>query len=382
MLKMQTSNSKIKIADSIRAAVMERNTARSIEKLRKRLNAIREKAKNKSQFDKIIAKMEARFVGTNGTTKNTIVAPKSLAKAEQIVMSVEEGESCELPVADVTIKKGCKTDIIPCSSENTSPQKFSNSNIEKYAQGSSFSWTDNNGAHSITVDACDFIFPGNNNDLPNRLGLTFLMPAINPKHQKPPFYIPLSDKKVNVCLDVTDPNNPQWTFHFENIRIPIFCSTCSCPSYTEMGGNESDWTQTIQDSITYKKAYKAMKWWVSGSYLQSGPPPYNYTFKSIIQAHEDLHFADRSAAIEKIFNEAFKDIYNDRVNLKDAPCPDDAMQKVFTYNTFLNTAFGDAGTFVTRSELDTDIAAATPRGVILTQLERWAMKQSWYPKSI
>jgi hypothetical protein len=124
MLKMQTSNSKIKIADSIRTAVMERNTARSVEKLRKRLNAIREKAKNKSQFDKIIEKMESRFAGTNEVTKNTNIAQNSLAKADQTVMSVEEGEHCELPVANVTIKNENQPPVIESIAYNPARKYF------------------------------------------------------------------------------------------------------------------------------------------------------------------------------------------------------------------------------------------------------------------
>lgn len=121
MLKTQTSNSKIRIADSIRAAVMERNTIRSFEKLRKRLYAIREKAKNKSQFDKIIAKMESRFASTNGVIKNTVNTPKPLAKAGQIAMSVEEGEYCEPPIAEVTIKKKPCEDAPQCTGSPTMP---------------------------------------------------------------------------------------------------------------------------------------------------------------------------------------------------------------------------------------------------------------------
>ncbi len=103
MLKVQAGKGEKGTINSTRTAVIERNTSRSVEKLLKRLYAVREKAKDKSRFDKIIAKIETQYSGKNGLTTNTDVAQKSLAKSG-VSMSVEEGEFCELPVAIVTIK--------------------------------------------------------------------------------------------------------------------------------------------------------------------------------------------------------------------------------------------------------------------------------------
>jgi len=103
MLKVQAGKGEKGTINSTRTAVIERNTSRSVEKLLKRLYAVREKAKDKSRFDKIIAKIATQYSGKNGLTTNTDVAQKSLAKSG-VSMSVEEGEFCELPVAIVTIK--------------------------------------------------------------------------------------------------------------------------------------------------------------------------------------------------------------------------------------------------------------------------------------
>jgi hypothetical protein len=104
MLKTQASSNQIGNIALTRAAVMEGNKSRLIQKLIKRLHASRDKAKNKSQFDKIIAKIETQYIGKNGLTKNADVAQKSLAKSGQISKSTEEGEYCELPIAEVTIE--------------------------------------------------------------------------------------------------------------------------------------------------------------------------------------------------------------------------------------------------------------------------------------
>jgi hypothetical protein len=112
MMKMQASKSEIGITGSTQASAKERITTRSMEKLRKRLYAIREKSNNKSQFDRIIEKIEARLAGTNGVTKNTIITPKPLAKTGQIVMSY----FCELPIAHVTIEK---SQYPPCNDQTS-----------------------------------------------------------------------------------------------------------------------------------------------------------------------------------------------------------------------------------------------------------------------
>jgi hypothetical protein len=79
---------------------------RSIAKLRKRLTVIGEKTGNKSRFDHIIAKVEARLLNRDGQTDNTIPkTQKPSAKTEQMVTNdLDEGESCGRPVADVIIQ--------------------------------------------------------------------------------------------------------------------------------------------------------------------------------------------------------------------------------------------------------------------------------------
>jgi hypothetical protein len=126
MMKMQSNRSEIGITSPTQASAKERITTRSKEKLRKRLYAIRDKSNNKSQFDSIIEKIEARLAGTNGATKNTIITPKPLSKAGQIVMSVaEEGAVCDPPVATVTIEKEC-----PIGEPTDRMIKFNKSNFE------------------------------------------------------------------------------------------------------------------------------------------------------------------------------------------------------------------------------------------------------------
>jgi len=207
------------------------------------------------------------------------------------------------------------------------------------------------------------------------------MPAVNP-NRKEKTYVPLSDVRTTVCLDLSDESNPKWTYQFDNIRVPIFTLVCARPSYHEMGRDENEWTQTISDSVIYVKALAAMRWWVQGSYVHGVPPPNMFTFRSMIRAHEDVHLGDFSNKMEETFNEAFREIFHDRFSQKEYPCPEDvlAFGRVTPVKNRLADAFMSAARAKVRSEVDTDNAARNEREKILKRFEAWAKKQSWYPK--
>lgn len=285
-------------------------------------------------------------------------------------------------VARVVVKKECEMPIIECLEEDAKPQSFNRSGIEVYQQGQLFSWTDANGQRqSVTVDACDYIPPGQTADLPNRLGMTFVMAAVNP-NRRGMTYTALSDAKTSVCLDVTDQNNPKWTYHFDNVRVPVFSSVCARPSYVEMGADESEWTQTVTNRDIYEKALAAMRWWVPGSYVQPSYPPKMFTFSSMIKAHENVHLEDRSNKIEEKFNEVFKEIFYGRFSQKDYPCPEDvlAFGRLAPVKDKLADALIGAAKATVRSEERTDHAARNEREGILKRFEAWAKTQSWYPR--
>jgi hypothetical protein len=198
ILNVQTSKSKIGITDSIRAEVMERNTIRSYEKLRKRLSAIREKAKNKSQFDKILAKIETQYLGTNEAAKNTINTPKPLAKAGQIAMSVEEGESCEPPIADVTIKKKSCEDAPQCQDPSYLPPTFK---VVTHP---------NNGFGGVTIcngpDDLGAFLPIDPQVSDKFIEPITMTPCYDPNTDKLKFSVDGSTIQLNAILDLCDDN--------------------------------------------------------------------------------------------------------------------------------------------------------------------------------
>lgn len=88
-MKQQVFGSEKGIISPILREVKEKDARRSFEELKKRLYALREKAKNKSQFDRIITKLEAELLGTNGVSNDTIITPTPLARTEQMAVSVQ-----------------------------------------------------------------------------------------------------------------------------------------------------------------------------------------------------------------------------------------------------------------------------------------------------
>jgi hypothetical protein len=258
MLKMQASKSELGITGSTRAAIMERNTARSYEKLRKRLNAIREKAKNKSQFDKIIAKVEARLASTNEVTNNTIVAQKSLAKSGSIAMSVEEGEHCELPIADVTIKKEC-TICEPLNKMTT----FDQSNIEPR-------WLDN-GPGCDNKSRGGYTFPdGTNKQMYNFCDGTIYATSF----------------KVFIDWSICNKNMPP-------SAVQINCNLSNVNS-----SNAQDVVDVLTIALEFAESQKIPIPWIY----------FNYIPVCAIEAHELSHVEDLKAKLSPYYDEIVKRI--------------------------------------------------------------------------
>jgi hypothetical protein len=189
MMKMQSSKSEIGITGSTPVTPKERITTCSMEKLRKRLYAIREKAKNKSQFDRIIEKIEARLAGINRVTKNTTITSKPLANIGQIVMSY----FCELPIAHVTIEKEC---VQPLSVPRCSEPRTEVPNIIVTER--------KNGFADETVN-CG----------------TDKLEIFKPSDKK--FFTPYEDK-IEVCFD---DNTKSWRYNLPEVEVNVILDECS-----------------------------------------------------------------------------------------------------------------------------------------------------------
>lgn len=112
MLKKKVPVNRKGISVPTLSEVRESIARHSFEKLKKRLCVIREKSKNKTQFDRIIAKMEARLLCNNGVIEDNIATHTLSAKTGQIAMRIEEdGESCD-PTKKFVIKKQIPASLI------------------------------------------------------------------------------------------------------------------------------------------------------------------------------------------------------------------------------------------------------------------------------
>ncbi len=127
----QASNSEKKGTYSIDTTSKVRSSIRSAEKLKKRLFDRREIAKNKSQFDRIIGYVETRLANLNRVMKDASNSPESRAKLAQIeATAIEGGESCRIPVADVTIKSKPEL-VVDTLPDDQKIQKIEGTNLPK-----------------------------------------------------------------------------------------------------------------------------------------------------------------------------------------------------------------------------------------------------------
>jgi hypothetical protein len=280
MMKMQANRSEIGITGSTQASAKERITTRSMEKLRKRLYAIREKSNNKSQFDRIIEKIEARLAGTNRVTKNTIITPKPLANIGQIAMSVAEGSAvCDPPVATVTIKKEKSCEDAPQCPDIPMLPPF----ITLQIQPNGFAGN----------NLCAFSNPGE-----IRLGIFGLLQGSNA-------VVPFS---VDACFDK---NTGKWRFFVPEIKLNAIEDLCTAnisANGFQLIDNcnqvpSSDSLQAIKD-LTIQKNYYGFK--------DPNDPSYKVKYISTqgLVWHENKHERDNAGIInslrpewEKLFNE-------------------------------------------------------------------------------
>jgi hypothetical protein len=263
MMKMQANRSEIGITGSTPVTAKERITTRSMEKLRKRLYAIREKSNNKYQFNKIIEKIEARLAGINGATKNTIITPKPLANIGQIVMSY----FCELPIAHVTIEKEC---VQPLSVPRCSEPRTEVPNIIVTER--------KNGFADETVN-CG----------------TDKLEIFKPSDKK--FFTPYEDK-IEVCFD---DNTKSWRYNLPEVEVNVILDECSdnIARYTKLG--------SVTDVVFIPD--KCCAWRDFKGQLNKYPittRKNGYLIYEAVQLHEQVHKADFLEDVEKAKKEVLE----------------------------------------------------------------------------
>jgi len=207
-------------------------------------------------------------------------------------------------VSKVVVGDECDEEIVIC--ENLESQILQESSFLQLRRNVDYLWVDENGnSHtSNTGDACLYEPPKVGR---LDLGKSYVFEIIgNYSASTDPYYL-LDDALIKACLDESDPNNPQWQFNIENLRIPVFADTCSLPShYVDL--IDGDITK-IQDRVPhcdfYKGAVDVLKYFEKGPYYQPNvDPPYAIIFSAGVDAHENEHNNQTIREVIRYFSEA------------------------------------------------------------------------------
>jgi len=203
-----------------------------------------------------------------------------------------------------------------CIDNNPQPQKFDTSSVEIFHEGSSFSWMDKAGPHTVPVgDVC-----GINKPSPPfiDIGRTAILPQIPVGGTA--LYLPLSDKSIVPCLDE---NNQRWKFKVNNIRVPVFESVCFNQAITEGWVDLKDGldypllSQHIHECKDWQLIREWLDYYIIGTHNSTNKPPKvgKYFFSPGIEKHEEQHRKDYIRKFDSLFTtNAFQKIFN-----RDAP---------------------------------------------------------------
>ncbi|MCZ7610166.1 MAG: hypothetical protein M5U17_08345 [Ignavibacterium sp.] len=234
--------------------------------------------------------------------------------------------------ANVVVEDGCDEEIVVCT--NLEPQILKEESFLKLRREEDYKWKDKAGNNhtSNTGNACLYQ-PPNTGILD--LGKCYVFEIIgNYAASTDPYYL-LDDAIIKACLDETDPNNPQWQFNVENLRIPVFADTCSLPShYIDLiDGQLTKIKDRVPHCDFYKGAVEVLNYFEKGPYYQPGiDPKYSIVFSAGIDAHENEHYLQTIREVIRYFKEedVFKKIRdNYRIPKNDIQsCPESAIALV------------------------------------------------------
>ncbi len=265
-----------------------------------------------------------------------------------------------------------------CVITNPQPQQLDLNSIERYKEGYYFS--PEIGSPPIIVTGCNL------RRSPGRQGVTYVMPGLPQGNNYGGYtWTPQDAISLDLCLDI---NQNVWRIKVNNLRIPIFASSC-ISGYTDLGDgcDPNILSMYIKSKSEYEILLDDIEWWKIGPYSQIGSAPKKYAFSSGIESHEDAHLAVTVISLPKYFNAAFDSIYNRKFPKSLYPCAKNAK---------------DAGDFITRNDirnavekahnrskdmspfdnlkedLDADDFASIEYKLIRMCVEDWAKMQPWY----
>ncbi len=198
----------------------------------------------------------------------------------------------------------CDEEIVVC--ENIEPQTLSESSFVMLRGDKDYIWVDKNGkSHtSNTGNACLFDPPAKGR---LDLGKCYTFEIIGNYTVSTDTFNLLDDALIKACLDQTDPNNLQWQFNIENLKIPVFADVCPLPEqYVDLiDGDQTKILNKVPNCDFYNWAVERLDYYIKGPYYQpkDKEPPYPIVFSTGILAHEDEHFAQTKREVIKYFNE-------------------------------------------------------------------------------
>ncbi len=271
----------------------------------------------------------------------------------------------------------------PCVVNNPQPQTLAGNSIETYSENSSFSWVDETGTTQTIngIDGCSYDPPP-----PGMidLGKTFIMYRVSPApNAQPPYYKPLSDRTIDVCLDELNQN---YKFRVSNIRIPIFESVCLnnaiARGWVDLGdGTNNGLLSTyIYNCDTWRIVRKKLEYFIKGTHNPNNlAPPGNFFFSPAIMMHEKRHGLDFDSVARVRFNEdAFPLIFGINAYKSDFPCAKNAIdEKKETIDNILNLFYEEAR-LAPINAMQADEYAQKTYQDILDRINTWAKRQTWW----
>jgi len=233
---------------------------------------------------------------------------------------------------DVVVGNECDEEIVVC--DNLDPQKLKEELFLKLRREEDYKWKDKVGNNhtSNTGNSCLYQPPITGI---LDLGKCYVFEIIGNYAASTDPYNLLDDAIIKACLDETDPNNPQWQFNVENLKIPVFADTCSLPShYIDLiDGQLTKIKDRVPHCDFYKGAVEVLNYFEKGPYYQPGiDPKYAIVFSAGIDAHENEHYLQTIREVTRYFKE--KDVFkkirdNYRIPKNDIQsCPESAVALV------------------------------------------------------
>ncbi len=271
---------------------------------------------------------------------------------------------------------------VNCDPQDLQPQTLSDNNFEFLSEGENFSWIDAQGIpRTVTVHGCDFDPP----DEPNAVdvGKTFVFPSIPPNGlpNVPPYYKPVSDRVIKACRTTID-GNLVWKFSVDNIRIPIFESTCPRLGLIDIGDgtNSNNELNVINNCTAYAQVMSKLEFFINGTHNPNNVDPgFNIYSLPAVVLHEQQHRKDYVELMKRKFNKlGFPALKTLQVSVSEAICANDAInQKTPLIDRLLE------GTYVNTVDdiidnTNADRAAKPFFETIRDRIKAWAINQPWW----